>query len=90
MGVKSILREHASVGKCFENDLCKLWLCNLSRLSVNRENEQYPTVAFFLMHLCLLKCRALHNQARGNIKHQGASPSKAGMWCHAVTSCDLS
>ena len=28
MGVRNILRVHDSIGKCFENDLCKLCGCN--------------------------------------------------------------
>ena len=28
MGIKNILKVHDSIGKCFENDLCKLCGCN--------------------------------------------------------------
>ena len=47
MGVKNILRVHDSIGKCFENDLCKLCGCNFWRQSVADEMRLKQQLAFF-------------------------------------------
>ena len=47
MGVKNILRVHDSIGKCFENDLCKLCSCNFWRQSVADKMRLKQQLAFF-------------------------------------------
>ena len=47
MGVKNILRVHDSIGKCFENDLCKLCGCNFWSQSVGDEMRLKQQLAFF-------------------------------------------
>ena len=46
MGVKNILRVHDSIGKCFENDLCKLCGCNFWSQSVGDEMRLKQQLAF--------------------------------------------
>ena len=47
MGVKNILRVHDSIGKCFENDLCKLCGCNFWRHTYADEMRLKQQLAFF-------------------------------------------
>ena len=47
MGVKNILRVHGSIGKCFENDLCKLCGCNFWRHTYADEMRLKQQLAFF-------------------------------------------
>ena len=47
MGAKNILRVHDSIGKCFENDLCKLCGCNFWSQSVGDEMRLKQQLAFF-------------------------------------------
>ena len=48
MGAKNILRVHDSIGKCFENDLCKLCGCNFWSQSVGDEMRLKQQLAFFV------------------------------------------
>ena len=47
MGVKNILRVHDSIGKCFENDLCKLCGCNSWRQTLADAMRLKQQLAFF-------------------------------------------
>ena len=47
MGAKNILRVHGSIGKCFENDLCKLCGCNFWSQPFGDEMRLKQQLAFF-------------------------------------------
>ena len=48
MGVKNILKVHGSIGKCFENDLCKLCGCNSWRQTLADAMRLKQQLTFFL------------------------------------------
>ena len=83
MGVKNILRVHDSIGKCFENDLCKLCGCNFWSQSVGDEMRLKQQLAFFFQKILAQLTVQCHK------KGPQLCPS-LGVWCHAVTCCDLS
>ena len=84
MGIKNILKVHGSIGKCFENDLCKLCGCNFWSQPFGDEMRLKQQLAFFY-------AKIFDPVSNFGAKEKGPQlcPS-LGVWCHAVTCCDLS
>ena len=97
MGVKNILRVHDSIGKCFENDLCKLCGCNFWSQPFGDEMRLKQQLAFFYAKISK-PSRALGQGKRTSCQAKRTSTMSQGpqlcpslgVWCHAVTCCDLS
>ena len=90
MGVKNILRVHDSIGKCFENDLCKLCGCNFWSQSVGDEMRLKQQLAFFVSKILARLTVQCHKKDLTMPQKRTSLCPSLGVWCHAVTCCDLS